>query len=344
LDVNLESIEDTEALADVLKEFGDTQVLFKVFQQTPTGQAFCFPCQPPIDEEFIQREWGGGDFVVRIYIDGKFRKSLPLKIAPRPRLNDSQQPNANAYGPDSSDRKHSQFLEQMVLRLIESRATTPQGPTLTDLTTALSNLDGLRGKQENQMDLIMKGIELAQSFNGEQDWKSQAVTAVKNALPGFMSMFNRGGPSPQPATEGVPMVAEPSEGMLRAGIAYLKQLAISQVDPVSIIELVYANGTNPQYKPIIDAVLTKDFAYFVGLDPTIGSESFKPWFESVFNGLRSAFSPENTVDDDPPRTVGDPNHTGNHGKPSPGRNKKSQGATVSEWLREHCRGGRVDAQ
>jgi hypothetical protein len=331
LDINLESIEDTETLQEVLKEFGDSTVLFKVFQQTPTGQAFCFPCHPPIDEEFIQREWGGGDFTIRIYIDGKFRKSIPLKIAPRPR-SDSLPQNPNAFGGVSSaDRKHSEFLEQMLFRMLENRQTTPTGPSLTDLTTALSNLDGLRGKQENQMDLIMKGIELAQSFNGEpKDWKAEALGMVKGAIPDLMSLLGRGAKPPIPiqGAEGVPMVAEPSEQILRSGIQYLKQLAISQVDPVSIIELVIANASNPQYKPIIDAVLTKEFEYFVGLDPAINSESFKPWFQSVFNGLRSAFSPEHPVELDTPGPVGDAGHVGNNGQSGKSRSKKSQGEAV----------------
>jgi hypothetical protein len=324
LDVTLEGIDDTEALQDVLSQFGETNIMLKVFQQTPTGQQFCYPCQT-IDEQFIQRNWGGGDFVVRVFINGKYRKSIPIKIAPPPLT--SNQPATTTPVQPTVDR-HLQFLEEMVLKLIARENATPPppaGPSLIDLTTALSNLDGLRAKQETGVDLIMKGMELARGMNGETDWKTDLVRTAKEALPQIASMF---GKPPQPPNDPRQIAAttpEPPDNMLRAGIVYLKGLAVNGVDPVSIIDLVKANASNPQYQPIIHAIVTKEFADFAALDPEIGTEPFFSWFKPVFDGLRLELNPQNSMDVDSIGDNGDPSNVGNNGKPSTTGNPKSKG-------------------
>jgi hypothetical protein len=325
MDITLEGVDDTEALQEVLSQFGETNVQLKVFQQTSTGPRFCYHCQT-LDEEFIQKNWGGGDYTVRVFINGKYKKNIPIKIAASPT---SLQPNAPSALPIKSDTdRHLQFLEEMVLKLItreNAAPPPPAGPSLTDLTTALANLDGLRGKQETGVDLIMKGIQLARDVNGETDWKTDLVRTAKDALPQVLTMF---GKPPMPPNPGQPAIAgtvEPPEAMLRSGIAYLKQLAVNGVDPVSIIDLVKANAGQPQYQPIIHAIITKEFADFAAIDPEIGTEPFFSWFKPIFDGLRSELSPQNQLDVDSAGDVGDTGNAGNNGQPSPAGGKKPKG-------------------
>lgn len=79
-DVSLEDVEDAEKLREVLDQFGESEVFFKVLRQDRTGSEYCYQTEV-IDEDFIQKNFGGGDYIARVFIKGKYKKSIKLKIS-----------------------------------------------------------------------------------------------------------------------------------------------------------------------------------------------------------------------------------------------------------------------
>lgn len=316
-DVSMEAVEDAETLQGVLSQFGETNVVMKVLREASGGAEFCYQTDT-IDEEFIQKNFGGGTYQVRIFIGGRYRKTLKLQIASR------ITPTGNPLAETTSS--HTAFLEKMVLALIskENVAPVPTAvqPTMLELTTALSNLDNLRGKQESGIEMLMKGIELSQSLNSTQagDWKTDLIRTAKDALPMFLN--GRGG---NPVPPGVPPQQAQLEVMLRSGIQFLKKKCMAGTDPNLIVEWVCANAEEEQYQSLIRTVCTTEFAAFASLDPEIGTEPYFSWFKPLYDGIRSAFSGTDSVDDDPERHVGDTPNPGSDGNVIPAGKPKPNG-------------------
>jgi hypothetical protein len=329
LDVSLESVEDTETLSTVLESFGETSILLKVYRETPSGQEFCFPCQT-LDELFIQKNYGGGTYVVRIFIADKYRKSIKVKIA---------QPIGNPVTGERGD-SHSVFLEKMILTMLANQGSVQQStsvPTVTDLVQSLAALDGLRGKQESGMDMFMRGIELAKGLDGggEMDWKQRLLGMADKALPmiapAVQSYFGGRVPTnPNPPVAGTPPPTPEDErnmirAMLKQGIDFLKPQFLNGLDPESAVNWVVANASNPQYQSIVRGVCNMEYAELATIDPEIGTEPLFSSFHAFYDGLRSAFIPSDNMDDDSGGTDGDPGDFGNDGNHKPNGAEKRPG-------------------
>lgn len=322
-DVALESVEDLEALTDVMEQFGQTGQLLKLYRDN--GQ-YCYQSDA-IDEAFIQKHFGGGDYRIRVFFNGKYKKTFPVAIAAAM----NTEPNGN--GNHHSNDRHSEFLEKMLLTMIANNGGA-KGPSITELTTALSNLDSLRGKQESGMDLFQRGMTFAKEIydskpSGSLDWKSEAIGAIKDALPvvgGLLASKNGGVPPTMPTPKQDPnalvnATQEQQAEAIRQGLAYLKKQCLKGVDFNLIVEWVENNAED--YQPLIHNVLNLPFEKFVELDAEIGNEPFKQWFTGLFDGLRSAFVPDNSVGDDPTGEPGGVNDAGNNG--DIGKNPKRKG-------------------
>ena len=325
-DVSLESVEDPDTLSEILSQFGETTVNLKILRQVASGNPeFCFQTDH-LDEEFIQKNFGGGTYIVRIFINGKFRHHIKINIANR--IDSATAQGAFSFtsrsdGGSSNDYRHSEFLEkqaqrnhELLLAAIGNKGST--GPTITEIISALSGLDALRGKQESTMELFLKGVEFAQTSDGKTDWKTDAIRSVKEvlgpALPGVISAIT-GNRVPPPVPGQEPPMQIPPDAIIHAGIQYLKKKAIAGVDPDLIIEWVVNNAE--EYQELLRVVLNQEFADIAKLDPEIGSEPFASWFKPLFDGLRSAFNPSNPVDTDSGGSSGNDSNSGNHGKPRP---------------------------
>jgi hypothetical protein len=317
-DVTLEDVQDTEQLKEVLEQFGITEgIIYRIYRSTPSGPSFCYETAE-YSETFLQRERGAGAYVVRIYIDAKYKKSIPVQV------------DAPASGPGTAENQtgsHSAFLEKMLMALIlKDHQPAPAGPSITDLTTALSNLDALRGKQESGIDLFMKAFTLAKDLQGDKDnssgdWKTELLKMGRDAIPAITSVVQaRTQPNPPPTQVQEPPVIDPNQlteeqrkGMLRQAITYLKSQFISGLPPESALDFIVANSGNPQYQAIITAVLSYRFEDILELDHEIKSEPFHLCFRTLYDGLRSEFGGEDTVENDPRGDTGDVANAGNDG-------------------------------
>jgi hypothetical protein len=324
-DVSLESVQDTETLNDVLAQFGQQEnVLYRIYKQTPNGNSFCYETTE-YNVTFLQRERGAGVYTVRIFINGRFKKSI-TEIVESPSI-------ANpANGAAPSGDPHAQFLEKLLMVLITNQATTAgttHGPSIIEMTQALANLDGLRGKQESGMDMFKQGMDMARSMldiagGGSGDWKTELLRMGREALPGITSIVqSRMQPAvatPSQPEGNQPVMIDPEQmtddqkkSLLKQTITYLKGQFIAGLPPDSALDFIVANSGNPQYQVIIKAVLAYSFDDLVGLDAELKSEPFHVCFRTVYDGLRSEFGSDDPVDDDPGRDSGDTDDVGSNG-------------------------------
>jgi hypothetical protein len=331
-DISLESVQDTETLNDVLDQFGQREnVLFRIYKQTPNGNSFCYETAE-YNVSFLQRERGAGIYTIRIFINGKHKKSV-TEIVESPGNTGTGAPGTAPAPGDS----HAQFLEKLLMVMITQQQAgggNSHVPNLSDMTQALANLDALRGKQESQMDLFLKGVELAKSMlseSGGGDWKTELLRMGKEAIPGITAIVQSriqpaNGttvPTPQDPVMIDPeqMTDEQRKGLLRQTIAYLKNQFIAGLPPESALDFIVANSGNPQYQTVIRAVLAYSFEDIEGLDAEIKSEPFNVCFRTVYDGLRSHFGGSDPVDDDSGRDTGDDEDTRNDVNASATRKK-----------------------
>lgn len=325
-DLALESVEDIEVLRGVLDQYGQTGAVFKIYRVTAQGPEFCYQTDD-LDEEFLQRNCGGGEFQVRIFINGVKRHMFKMRTAP-PLKNPDTNGNGNGHNGD----RHTEFLEKMLLAYIQREGSSGSGPSVMELTQALANLDGLRGKSENTMDNFLKGVEFAKGILGDRstgDWKSDLVSAAKDALPVVGAMLgSRGGRPPVPVTaenpgEIPPVVSneDQNRAVIQQGLNFLKKKCLAGMDTDLIIDWVVNNAED--YQPLIHIVLNVPFDEFIKIDAEIGREPFTSWFKELFNGLRLAFVPADPMASDTTGNLGDIDHAGDDGKSS--KTTKSKG-------------------
>ena len=310
LDFSLEEVRNHEELQTVMEQFPEAGITAKLYDGSG---AFCYRLPDPqsIDEEIIRKRCGSGKFVIRIYVSGVYKHSIPLAIR---QLSSPEERSAGSLTPD----RHSDFLEKLCLQLAENKSAST-GPSLADLTGALANLDSLRGKQESALDIFQKGLDFAQSVSGQTDWKTDLIRTAKDAIPTIKEMVM--GVKGMPAQANTPTQALPQPEMIKQGLAYMKKKAIGGMDPGLVVDWVVNNAE--EYQGLIHAVLTTPFEEFVKIDAEIGTEPFKQWFRTIFDGLRQSFTPVNSMDVDSGGNVGDEINPGNNGKPSSGGSAKS---------------------
>jgi hypothetical protein len=303
-DLDLHRAEDAETVDQILRDNGISNVIYRFYDN---DGGYCYS-SPELDYDRARRETKGGKHCkLGVFVGNKLIRMVPFPLAPIDPVPIPAVP-PQAFSSDMT------FLKDLLLKLVEARPVGTAGPSLAELTGALANLDTLRGKQESTMDLFMKGMEFAQSAGGQTDWKTDALRTVRDIAPQVLGAINgyRGAPSLN--NEQQPLVNEmPPDAVIKAGIQYLKKKAIAGVDPELIIEWVSNNGE--EYEALLRVVLNSEFADFVKFDPEIGTEPFVSWFKPLFDGLRSAFSTPNPVDDHSGGNMGDSGNVRDNGQP-----------------------------
>jgi hypothetical protein len=313
----LESVHDSETLEGVLQQFGITEgVLFRIYRQTPAGEEFQYE-SATYSETFLQQNRGKGVYSVRIFINGKYKKTIVVLIGD-PNPGDVK----TSAAPGDS---HTQFLEKLLMVMITNQQQHPtNNPTILDMTTALSNLDALRGKQESGMDMFKQGMEMARAMldmSGSGDWKGELIKMGRDALPAIttvvQSQLNGRQPVPpvtppnseptaeQPVIDPNKLTEQQKTDLLRQAITFLKGQFMGGLDPESVLNFISANSANPQYQLIILEILKlKSFEDIQKLDAELQQEPFLSSFRSVFDGLRSEFGAVDPVDYDSGGDVG----------------------------------------
>lgn len=302
--------EDSESLANVLKQFGPATVKIKVSKMTPKGAAYCFSTDEEIDEDFVQANYGGGKYACRIFINGDYKQTIHLTIA------DRLQPNAPAAqqtsGLEALMREQNAFLTSLLTKVLGAGASATHTP-VGELTQAMQTVQQMTGgnRQDTRFEDFMKGLEFARSLEpgANRDWKNDLLDVVRDVAKPIIPiiagelMSKNGGKQPAQLDAANPNQPVDITNEIRAGIAYLKKKALQNMDVNLVLDWIIGNAAD--YQQFLHVVLTTDFAKFAALDPEIGNEPYATWFKNLYDGLRSAFTQSNDVDEDTDGNGGD---------------------------------------
>ena len=293
--------DEYEAVQNVLSQFGETGVKIKVSKQGPKGPEYCFSTEE-LDEDYIQQYFGGGRYVLRIYVNDQFQRSVPLNIADRKAI-----PNGPAQHTQNDSvlemmREHNKTLLTILQSALNGGGARS---SVSELSAAIKDLgfhnNGNGGGMEKMIDVFMKGMELSDRAGGKGDWKTELFQVIRDVAPGAMEMMKNNNNQPRPSTALPPVTPAPAQvtdehAQIRQLFTYLKTRCMGGVHADLIVEWTVSHSQDPQYQYFIGFALNTPFEEIVKIDPEVGREPYKPWFESIINGLRLSFTDEDTVE------------------------------------------------
>lgn len=321
LEVTEEKPEDiqSEDLSEFLKAYGADGLSFKVFKVNDRGkERYCFQAYEELDEDIIQRGYGGGRYRVRVFENGIYKTTVTVEIeesiAP---IESGAMPMHGARDP-VSEMQIRMMEKQMenqnaLLQTILSNGMNGGGnsSSLTELANVIQVL-GLNQKPDTPIDtamgLITKGMELANNASGDTDWKKELLGLAKDVVPGVASAFKAKEPPPANQIE----ETNPND-MMRAGIAYLKKKVLEGMPVGLALDWITQNANDVQYQDFIRHAVSTDFGTFAAqLDPELSNEPYATWFKSLHAGLKEAYD-QTSRDEDSTGSAGYPSNTGTDG-------------------------------
>lgn len=309
---------------NILDSVGPGEIKIKILKWGPKGKSYCFSLDGgPVDEDFIQSQFGGGRFQGQIFKNGIYTgNSFELNIADRV----ASAGGASGGMADLQARMMQQqidFLKDIILRNGQQQQT-PVGE-LADALTKVNAMTGGNGggMGEKAVELILKGIELGKAIGGngkDESWSD----VIREALPVVGEMMQQrkqanGQPRERAQVQAANALPEADHSdVIRQGIAYLKGKAITGRDPGLYVDWMIDNAEEPQYQPILHFILTSEFSALEQIDPEIGKPPYSDFFRSVYDGLRSAFEQQNSMELDTGGPSGDGGNVKKDGKSSAG--------------------------
>jgi hypothetical protein len=306
-------------LRSIAAQFGGGDVLVKVYRQSGTGKEYCYSGGVDINEESIRASgYGPGKYLLQILINGELRKSIPIAIAGPVNGGIAAQPEG---GLSKLLLDRLTMLEQRLLRPVEREPIND----LADAMLKISQIQNQSTPKDLPIDTLMKCIELGKSLAGESggDFGSVVKDVLKESLPMISSFLSAGRGAAAPESKGLaPSTAAPTteaeavdlfEQQLKGVLVYLKRKCIAGSDPGLYIDWVVENRDEAIYQHLIRAAVTSEFSKFAALDPEISQPPYDQFFRTIYDGLRSAFAPADSVAVDPGGAHGNKAHTGNNG-------------------------------
>jgi hypothetical protein len=341
-------IPDDDPLAEFDRQFPNANKKYKCARMTPNGTVHVFSTNEPFDEDFLQENYGGGRYVVRLFVDGVRQREVEMRVE------DRQGATARTLNPETETKNvkpesKDSLMESLLLRLVANQQPVQSTTSVSELADALKavhsitgNNNGSGNESKSYMEGFKAGIEMAKQFvTGESgDWKTQLIDAAKTVLPGVASAIGAArGTAPQPATPlpfipGNKMAPQPQPmdeqtQKIYNAIQQLKQQCLNRVPVDLIIDYAVANAAHPETQNVIRATFNLDFAAFASIDPEIANEPFVTWFKNLYDGLRQSFNEADDMDDNPSGESGDNGNAVDHarsvntGKSKPGDSKVS---------------------
>lgn len=310
---------DEETIASIVDQFGPGDLQIKVYKIKEGSPEYCTTLGSPAEanEEHIRGlGYGAGKFLLKIIIDGVFKKSIPIAIA--------EKQGSGSSGGESQIMK--MMMEQMN-RMEQRLSAAPREP-LSELASAMAQLQGMMPKpQELTPDTILKWIEVGKEIGGGASGGDSFTGMLKEIAPAALQALVRargnGGmaghiDSPPSNEAEAKMFAEMR---LKMGIAFLKKKCLAGSDPLLYLEMILDNRDEAEFQQLIHACLTSDFSAFVQIDPTINDEPFEPFFRAIYDGIRSPPGANDSVDDNSTGKGGDHGDFGNNGTTGKKRGK-----------------------
>lgn len=316
-----------ESYSAFITKWGREGAKVRVYRVTPQGKQYCFLGTPEeIDPESLRLFHAKqsyahetGSYLIEIEVNGEVRSPFPVLIAPQ----------TNAPGiPEQSGSSGGAMSEMMRLLMaqnerLERLAMAANKTPLNEMADTLMKLDQLRGGGGNgtQMDTLMKAVELGQKLNGSGDtdtWLGLVKEVAPHVAPLLGQIAARLGAGQNGGGEAVN-----EEVILKQGVGYLKKKALAGSDPLLYVDIVIDNREEPLYAKLIHRILENDFSAFASIDPEISRPEYEPFFRSIYDGIRSAFIPTDSMEVDTSGAGGNNRNTKPDGKAGKGGGKKS---------------------
>lgn len=273
------------------------------------------------------------------------RISPQMSEASTPPVHDLHQGNGGMAFPFLSDLAAQVRVSNENITRLLTQERTPMVEMVDCLSKMQTMLASQNPSGLGTPDAILKWIEVGKAIGGGQGegWTGLArdvvrdiVPAIVPALPGIIQHLKTPpakeppaqpgpGPAQRPIQEPAPSVppqTEPGkepkepiteepemhqEALLREVFVFLKSKARRNSDPSIYVDFLVDNQDNPIYDQLISRIVAKEsqFSQFVAIDPEIGSQPYRQWFEFIFNGVRSVLGVSDSVDIDTTGTGGD---------------------------------------
>jgi hypothetical protein len=321
-----------DPLAEIDAKYPNANRKIKVGRWTPNGVRHVFSTTDLFDEDFLQEHYGGGKYVVRVFVDNVQQRSFEINVEDRPGtrpqngFTDDPQPKPNVTNASANGNGGTGFggLTEMLLMKLLDRAPAATSTSVSELAEVMKIAQGAQpqvGNGKEYMEGFKAGVEFASKITeratGGGDWKTTLIDAAKEALPLVAGAMGGAG-SRVPATMQNAPIVIPNSGVQKPmevrtpemqivydTIQNLKSYAMAKTDPDLVIDWAIANATKPEVQHVIHFAFTNDFAAFAKVDPEIANEPYVTWFKLVYDGLRSAFNSADSVDDDNSGESGD---------------------------------------
>ncbi len=311
---------------------GEQGIQVKVYRQTKTQPQYCFVGGSEVDEESIRAYHASqpyanqeGVYQLHVMVNGVHRNMYPIAIAPQLAT------SGGLAVPGAQSDVVRLLMEQnarMERLLLEGR--NQEREPINAIADAMLKISQLQQQSQPQMgvETILKCIELGKSLSGgEADWKSTLIETAKEFAPAINGLVasQLSGPQAQPNGKpqlqqlGETMTPEELTGQLKAAIAWLKGKCLGGSPADLYVEWICDNREIPLYGRLIHEILAKDFSAFVAIDAEIGNAPYRAFFESIHNGVRSAFGGDDSLDVDSSGPTGDAPNASANGKAGKGR-------------------------
>lgn len=292
-------------------------VLTKVYKINGGAKAFCFQTELPVDEPYIQNQYpqGGRFLVVEFNANGEQINSDHVDIEAKPLTAGTVQPNGNGHHSEIAMlRDELTFSRNMILNMIQGMFNSKQNnqTPVSELVQGVQAIHQLSGTGKDPVELLVKGIELANKFggnNGGGDWKSDLVSAAKDVLPAAVQMLGNSR-QPERIVSAMPVnTALPNPtpaGMLKEGLTWLKSRIIAgQMSPDFAAEMLIQFGSSdPRYQPILVTAIQGNIDNFITVDPDIANEPYRGWFTAAINIVKEWHHEQSGNDSSVDRTPG----------------------------------------
>ena len=299
------------------------QFKLRVYRVQAAGEdEYLFSADGFVDEDFIQGEHGAGRYKLKIYIGDEWRDECTIRIAARPGVNPpGTAPGAPAPAavPQASD-----FAQELLLAMVKSGSLG--GPPadagggvggMADMVKAIVALKenfGTADPMKYFLDGIAQGRKMGEGSEG--DWKRELAATIKDVAPVVASAFR---PAPAAPPGAQPVQQPTQEQQLEAINVYVKN-AILRIKPqVSMglqadlaIDWLLNNASDPAYAPLLQLAINQPFEDLQALDDDLAKEPYATWFRSVYDGIRSAYSTQDSVATDPTGESGNESDADGH--------------------------------
>lgn len=290
-----------ETLENDIQDF--VVVATKVYKINGTTRSFCFQSNEPVDEVVIQTQRpDGGKFVALEYNSmSQLLNTVHFDIEPKVTLI----PPTNGNGHSATDiqiqmlRDDLLWSRQMLMQLLANKSNGGEQTPLVDLVTALTGLHAMAPGGKDPIDLLIKGMELGRKSNGgETDWKETLVSTVKEAALPAIQAFSQMRQQPVVIQNSEQPMLTPAtpQALMQKGIVWLKSQILSGLDPELAIEWLLRNATDPTYQPFIENAIRGDINNFIAVDPEIGNEPYKSWFNHAIQLLKDEYARQQNPD------------------------------------------------